>query len=120
MNEMDVNCRTERIYKKFLEISIGGKRSEDDLVVYGRIMLKWILNTESRPKDVGWIFGAVTVVAFCENDTDIPGFTKVTKLLIYLTTISYLAHIFSMELAYLSKCKRQVINAYTYSEVSVI
>jgi hypothetical protein len=47
-NEMAVNCRTERIYKKFLEISIAEKRSQDDLVVDGRIMLKWILNTHSQ------------------------------------------------------------------------
>jgi hypothetical protein len=76
--------------------------------------------TESRPKDVGWIFVTITVVAFCEYNTDIPGFTKVTKRLIWLTTISYLAHICSMELAYLSKCERQVVKGYTYSEVSVV
>jgi hypothetical protein len=75
--------------------------------------------TESRPNDMGCIFGAMTVVAFCDYDTDIPGFTKVTKLLIWLTTIIYLAQICSMELACLSKCKRQVISAYTYSEVPV-
>jgi len=45
-NEMDVNCRTERIYKKFLEILIGGKRLQDDLVLDGRTMLKLILNTQ--------------------------------------------------------------------------
>jgi hypothetical protein len=68
---------------------------------------------------VGWIFGAMTVVEFYEYDVDIPGFTKVTKLLIWLTTISYLAQICSMQLAYLSKCNRQVVNACTHSEVSV-
>jgi hypothetical protein len=47
-NEMNVNCGTERIHKKFLEISIGGKRSQDDLIIDGRIMLKWILNTHSQ------------------------------------------------------------------------
>jgi hypothetical protein len=62
----------------------------------------------------------MTVTAFNECDTDIPDFTKVTELLTWLTNISHLAHICSMELAYLSKCKRQVINAYTYSEVSVV
>jgi len=46
-NEMDVNCRTASIRKKFLEILIGGKRSQDDLVVDGRIVLKWILNIQS-------------------------------------------------------------------------
>jgi len=45
-NAMNVNRRTERIYKKFLEILIGGKPSQDDLVVDGRTMLKWILNTQ--------------------------------------------------------------------------
>jgi len=58
--------------------------------------------TESRPKDVDWIFGARIVEAFCEYDTDIPGFAKVTELLIWLT-ISYLAQMCSMALAYLSK-----------------
>ena len=76
--------------------------------------------TDSRPKDVGRIFGARTVEAFCEYDTDIPGFTKVTKLLIWLTTIGYLTQTCSMDLVYLSKCTRQVINAYSYSQVSVV
>ena len=60
--------------------------------------------TQSRPKDVGWIFRAMTVAAFNECDTDIPGFTKVTKLLIWLTNISYLVHICTMELAYCLFC----------------
>ena len=76
--------------------------------------------TDSRPNDVGWIFGARTVKAFCEYDTNIPGFTKVTKLLIWLTTISCLTQTRYIDLVYLSKCKRQNINAYTYSQVSVV
>ena len=123
MNVMDVNCRTEEIYKK----KKNSYKFQSWEAITRRPSSRWKNNiemdlkyTQSRPKDVGRIFGVMPVVALYEYDTDIQGLTKSTELPTWLTTISYLAPICSMKLAYLSKCKRQSIITYTYFAVSVV